>query len=203
MNNRFGHNLHQRNASAVKVNERIVVKVIEFPDILLEVNPVQFDKTVLAHDISRRSRKFEFDLSAEADRLIVLRDLIIFWIVRIKIVFPIPFADRGDFAAEQKARSDNLIERLFVHDRQRSRQSEDDRIGLCVRLGTEAARRAAKHFRFRLNLNVNLESDDYFVFHGKSWLRRNPVKRFYKAGCCFENGWDCSNWWAIERSSAS
>ncbi len=68
----------------------------------------------------------------EADRQIVLRNLVILRHVRIEIVLAIEFADLRHLAAEHQAGQRRHLQRLPVHYRQGARQPEAHRAGMRV-----------------------------------------------------------------------
>lgn len=162
---RLRDNLHERRAGAVIVDQRISGVVVQFPHVFLEVNARERDFFVLTHHVAGRAGEFDFDRTAETDRLIVLRDLIIFRRVGIEILFTVPFADGRDVAAEKQTRFDDRIEGRFIHHRQRAGERKHDRIGQRIGLVTKARADARENFGMSFNLNVNLQTDDGFVVH--------------------------------------
>ena len=103
--------------------------MVELADILLEVNPGERDPLVFPHHITGRAGQFDFNGTAAADRGVELGDLIVFGGVRIKVVFPIPFADRRDLTTEQESGFDDSVQGGSVHHRKSTGQGQDDRIG--------------------------------------------------------------------------
>ena len=54
--------------------------------------------------------------AAEAERLIVLRDLVVLRHVRIVVVLPVELADFGNIAAEHESRTGGESQRFTIHD---------------------------------------------------------------------------------------
>jgi len=162
---RFGNDFHERRAGAIVIHQRFARKVVQLAHVLLEMNACQGNFFMLAHHIPRRAGQFDFDLAAETDRLVVLRDLIVLRGVGIKIVFPVPFAHRRNPAFEHEPGLDDRVERSLVHHRKHARECQDDgireRIGFVAITGCDAR----EHLRPRLDLDVNLKADDRFVVH--------------------------------------
>ena len=165
---RIGYNFHQRRAGAVVVDQGIGRAVVELADILLEVNPGERNSHVLAHHVAGGAGQLDFHRTAEADRLVVLGNLVVLRRVRIEIVFPVPFADRRDLAAQQQARLDDGVECRLVHHRQGAGKAEHDRIGQRVGLVSIARADAGEDLGAGLDLDVDLEPDDGFVVHEES-----------------------------------
>ena len=169
MDRRFGDDFHQRSAGAVVVDQAVDREVVEFADVLLEVNAREGDGLVFAHDVAGGAGQFDLHAAAEADRLVVLGDLIVLRAVGIEIVLPVPFADGSDRAIEEQADLDDLVQRLLVEHGQRAGQRLHH--GVSERVGgrTETGGDTREHLRTRLELDVHLEPDDGLV-RGKTRL---------------------------------
>ena len=76
---------------------------------------------------------------------VVLRDLIVFGGVGVKIVFPVELREPRNLAVQQVAREHRQAERLFVGDGQHSGQAEADRADVGVRIGPEGVGATAPH----------------------------------------------------------
>src|SRR5207249_317688 len=90
------------------------------PGVFLEVRPLNADddRTALAVD---------HDLPVDAERLVVLRDLVALREVGIEVVLPVPLRERGDLAGKAKSAADRLVERAPRQDGHRAGQSETRR----------------------------------------------------------------------------
>ena len=112
-----------------------------FCHILLEMDPDETDFFVLRFNrflgVLRICEIVERDCAAEAERHVVLADLVVLRHVRIEIILPVEFADRADFASEHQPRKRCEPERLLVHDGQRAGKPEANRADMCVRLGSK------------------------------------------------------------------
>ena len=86
----------------------------KFADVLLQVDSRKLHKPVLAHFGAVRRGKLYLDIAAEAQGLVVLRELIVLGAVRVEIIFSIPFCDFGNFAAEHKPKLYRLADSLEI-----------------------------------------------------------------------------------------
>jgi len=139
--------------------------VVQLANVFLEVNAGERDGFVFALDVARRAGQFDLDGAVEANRLVELGDLVVLRRVGIEVIFTVPFADGRDVAAEKEAGLDDGVERGLVHHRQNAGQRKDDGIGERVRGLPVAGGHAGEHLRVGLDLDVNLKTDDGFVFH--------------------------------------
>src|SRR5262249_7051056 len=143
----------ERDAGAVQVDERDLraglVNVL--PRILLEVDARQANVA---------------DLSALAERLVVLGDLIALGEGRVKVVLAREARARAEGGADGEAEAHREIDGTLVQDRQRAGKAEDRRVGLAVRLAAESRRRGGEELRRRRELDVALEADDRLPRHG-------------------------------------
>ena len=152
----LGHDLRQRRATAVVVDDRRVravdaaglADVHELRRVLLEVDAVQPHVAQVA---------------ACAERDVVLGDLVALGEVGIEVVLAVEDRPRGDLAAERQPHHQPEVDGLGVGHRQRAGQPEADRAGARVRLLAEAQRAAAEHLRARRELHVDLEADHRLV----------------------------------------
>ena len=111
--------------------------------------------------VGRRQRERPVD----AERLVVLGDLVALGQVGIEVVLAVEDGVLDDLAAEGVAEQDRHLDRAPVRDRQRARVREADRAGARV-LGREVLElAAAEHLRPRLQMDVDLEADDRFPAH--------------------------------------
>ena len=98
--------------------------------------------------------------AADAERLVVLGDLVALRVVRIEVVLPREHRLLGDLRAERKAELDRPIDGGAVRDRQRARVRQADRAGVRVLRRPEARLAPAEHLRARLQMDMDLEADD-------------------------------------------
>ena len=110
--------------------------------------------------------QIERDRAAEAERLVVLRDLIILRHVRIEIILPVELAARGDLAAEHLAGEDRLHDRLLIRHRQHAGHPEADGTDMRIGSAAELVLARAEHLRVRLELAVDFKADHDFVIGG-------------------------------------
>ena len=114
---RLRDDLHERGAGAVVIDERFAAGVVQLADILLEVDARQRNPPVLAEEVARGAGQLDFHGASRADRLVVLRNLVVLRAVGIKVVLAVPFADRRDLTAEHQADFDDAVEGGLVHHR--------------------------------------------------------------------------------------
>ncbi len=182
-----GHDFHERRAGAVVVDERLVREVVELADVFLEVDAGERDRLVLAHDVARRTGQLDLDAAAEAEGLVVLGELIVLRRVRVEIVFPVPFADRGDGAAEHEAGLDRLVDGLLVEHGQHAGQREHDGVGERVFRLAKACGHAGEHLGLGLELDVNFKTDDGFVLHEGKGMKFGTTEARSAAGLINES----------------
>jgi hypothetical protein len=102
-------NLHQGGAGTVDIHQAIALVVQQARRILLQVDAGNADAPLLA-------LIFNSEITVPAERNIILRDLITFHQVRIRIVLAIKFGVFGDGAVEGKGRHNGVGYRLLVDD---------------------------------------------------------------------------------------
>src|SRR5690606_29532710 len=93
---RIGYDLHERRAGAVVVHQRIDRAVVELADVFFEMDAGERDAFVFALDVAGGAGQLDLDGAADADRLVVLGNLVVFGRIRVEVVFAVPFADRRD-----------------------------------------------------------------------------------------------------------
>src|SRR5690606_27060683 len=123
------------------------------------------DAFVYALNVAGGAGQLALDGAADADRLVVLGNLVVLGGVRVEVVFAVPFADRRDLAAEQQAGLDDGVDGGLVHHGKDAGQREHDGIGERVLRLPVAGGHAGEHFGVGLDLDVNLKTDDGFVLH--------------------------------------
>ena len=147
-------------------------------DVLLEVYAGELYHAVFAHFGGVRPRELYFHAAADAQRLVVLRELVVFGAVGIEVVFSVPLGYLGNFAPEHKPHFYRLAYGVAVQDGQDARERPDDGVGERVRRLSETVADGGEHFAPGLYLDVDFESYDGFVFHGvlKSEVRFARIK---------------------------
>ena len=190
----FGDDLEKRHTRAVVVDEGAAARVAEFSHVFFEVGVVDTDELMLAHHIARGSRELDLDLAADDDREILLSELIVLRVIRVEIVLTVPGAVLRNRGSDNQAEENRFLDRLAVHHRQRTRETEDDGIDLLVGFLTEAPRGRREHLGTGVQLDVDLEADDDF-----------PIRRrcAHRAACWWAKPWAASKRRPAARSLAS
>src|SRR5262249_59598368 len=116
--------------------------------VLLEVRPhdPDLEVAVLTRDAER---------AVDAERLVVLRDLVALRQVGIRVVLAVEERAGRDLAAEREPELERPFDRGLVGRGQRTWKGEAHGTGLRVRLAGEAVRTAAEHLRPRLQLDMD------------------------------------------------
>jgi hypothetical protein len=166
---RRGHDLDERRAAAVEVDERVrrpadapaaAADVERLGRVLLEVRTHDPDHMLLL------ANRYEH-LAIYARRHIVLGDLIALWQVGVEVVLAGEDGTGRDLAAEREPELQRPFDRLPVRHGEGAREAEADRAGLGVLGRAEPGRAAAEHLRARLELDVDLEADDGLPGHDR------------------------------------
>lgn len=74
----LGDDFHERGPRPIVVDERVVGEVRELADVLLEMYAGELYNAVFAHLGGVRPRELDFNAPADAQRLVVLRELVVF-----------------------------------------------------------------------------------------------------------------------------
>src|SRR5689334_4970197 len=114
-------------------------------------------------------------MAPDAERDVVLGDLVALGEVGIEVVLAVEDRARGDLAAQRHPHHDPVGDRLRVGHRERPGEAKADRAGARVGLLAEAQLAAAEHLRAGLELDVDLEADDGFVVHAKAFAPSKPI----------------------------
>src|ERR1700759_5511929 len=85
------------------------------------------------------------ELAADADRDVVLGDLVALRRIRIEVVLAMEDRARRDLRAQREADPDREVDRTGVDDRERARQAEADRADVHVGRIAEREVTAAEH----------------------------------------------------------
>ena len=107
-------------------------------DIFLQMNAHEAHLLIGRHDIFLRvfgvSKVVQRYAPVSANRHVILRNLVIFRHVWIKVIFPVELADRRNVASQHKSGEHGHAQRFMIHHRQRAGQTEAHRASVCVRL---------------------------------------------------------------------
>ena len=162
---RLGHDLHQRDARTVVVDQRVLgavdpaggpADVQRLAGVLLQVDPLDADPDGPAVDV-------DVQVAVRAQRLVVLGDLEVLRHVRVEVVLPGEPAPGRDLAVQGQTDPDRVLDRHPVHHRQRAGQAQADRADLAVGFGAEGGRAGAEHLGPGAQLHVGLQADHRFV----------------------------------------
>jgi hypothetical protein len=105
----------------------------------------------------------DLEVPADADRQVVLADLVVLGHVRIEVVLPVEQRLRSDLAVQGEADAGDVLDRLLVRDREGSGQAQAHRAHARVRRGPELVAASAEHLRLGRELDVALQTDHGFV----------------------------------------
>ena len=166
-NVRVAHDLHQRDAGAVVVDERVrrVVDPATSADVL-GLAGVLFHVGALDADPGA----VDLHPTLDADRRVVLADLVVLRHVRVEVVLPVEDRLRWHVEVHRFPESQRELHHPAVQHRQRARKTEADRADVRVRLGPELVRAAAEELGRRRQLDVHLEPDHRFVLRHRARL---------------------------------
>jgi hypothetical protein len=120
------------------------------------VDPRDADRAALAVDL-------DVEVTAHADREVVLADLEVLRHVGIEVVLPVEQRVRRDLTVEREPDPDDELDRPLVRDGKRAGQAETHGTDVRVRRRAEAVAAAAEHLRRRRELDVTLQADDGLV----------------------------------------
>ena len=204
-NVRFRDALHQRDAGAVEVDERMRAAaetpvggagVDRLPRILFEVDARQPNLAL------RPVRQPKLDHSTERERRLVLRDLIVLGHVRIEVVLAIELRKRRDVRVEGEPGLDDSLDRETIGNRQRARIAETDRTDVRVRLAAEDVAASAEHLGLGLELDVALDADNRLIRHAFDLQHRIARGRRHAHRTASSAGGECFSAWRVPRSYA-
>src|SRR4051794_21521565 len=120
--------------------------------VLLEMHPLDTDAVC-------RPRNVDVEITLDAQRLVVLRDLVVLRHVRIEVVLAREAAPRRDRALQRKADLHGELDGPGVGDGKAAGQSETDRADLGVGCAAEHRRASAEQLRRRAQLDVRLQTE--------------------------------------------
>ena len=159
----FADDFHKWGSGAVEVDAGCRFHVETLGHIFFEMDANEAHVFIRCADgflsVLRISEIMEGDDAAEAERHIILADLVVLRHVGVEIIFPVEFADRADFASEHEAGKGCELESFLVHHRQGAGHAHADWTNIGIRFGSIFHGAGTKHFAARLELHVNLEAD--------------------------------------------
>jgi len=131
--------------------------VRELAGVLFEMHPLDADAH---HHGAVIGRHGDVEIAVDAERLVVLADLVVLGHIGVEVVLACHPAPLDDGAVQRQADADRRLDRHGIHHRHRSRQAQADRAHLGIGWGAEAGRAAAEDLRLRAELDVDLHADD-------------------------------------------
>ena len=154
------HDLHERDAGAVVVDQRVIglvdaaatAHVHGLAGVLLEVRALDPDR-----------RATDIESAVDEDRLLVLTHLVVLRHVRVEVVLPGEDRRGRHVEVERLRESQRELDRTLVQHRQRAREPQAHRADVGVRLGAELVGATAEQLRHGRELAVHLEPDDGLV----------------------------------------
>ena len=159
----FGDDFHEGGAGPVEIDAAGALQMKTLRDVLLEVDAGEPDFLSRGGDvfldILRIGRVVKGYCPPQAERLVVLGNLIVFRHVGVVVVLAVELADLGNLAAEHQTGAGGEAQRLSVHDGQRARKAQARGAGMNVRLGAILDLAAAKHLAPSLELGVDFKAD--------------------------------------------
>jgi hypothetical protein len=107
------------------------------------------------------------DMSFDPYGKLELRDLVPFGQIRVEIIFAREPVHWLNAAMGRQASLDRVLNRLFIQYGKNSRHAQTN--GTCIFVGrfAELGRTGTEYFGFGLQLGMNFQPDDRFVFHAK------------------------------------
>src|SRR5262249_51203889 len=117
------------------------------------------------------------ELPPEAERHVVLGDLIALGEVGVEVVLAVKEGALGDLALERQPDHDPEVNGAGVEHGQRTREAQAYRAGVDVWRVAEGQRTAAEHLRPRRELDVDLQADDRLPVHRRAALPSKPIAR--------------------------
>src|SRR5262249_1724100 len=156
-NVRLRHDLDQRYAGAIQIDQRRVGRVNQLSGVLLEVNPAK------AHPAHRATCR---------QGLIELRDLISLRQVGVEVVFACEDRSLVDRATRGQRGAHRQVHRMAIEHRQRAGVSEANGADVGVRRRAELCGAGAEDLRPRQQARMNLEADHRLPLRHRRRLSR-------------------------------
>ena len=153
----LGDDLDEGDAAAVAVDQRTQLRIMdELAGVLLNMDPGD------PHPLASL-RAFDIEVTAGAQREVVLGDLIGLGQVRVEIILPVLLGVGGNGAVGGQACLDGIVHHLLVQHRERARHAGADRAALGIGLSPKGCGAAAENLGLRFKLDVHLEAYDHFI----------------------------------------
>ena len=131
--------------------------------------------------------RLDFNIAVSANRQIELGNLIVLWVIRVKIIFPVKFAVSRDVTVRCKSDVNSIFQHLSVQYRKGARHTGADRTGMGIGRAPECSGTAAENLCPGCKLNMHLKSYDSFIllFHlfALPTLRKSASCVFISKGC--------------------
>ena len=161
---RLGNDLDERHARAVVIDVRCQ-RVRDRSARMDKLSRILFHVDAQDTDALRAVLRLNIDVTMLSNRQIVLRGLEVLRQIGIIVVLSVEFAVLVDRAVECKTRFDGELDNALVKYGQDAGQPKANGADMRILLGAELRGAAAKNLRVRLELAVNLKTDDCFVIH--------------------------------------
>ena len=108
-------------------------------------------------------RRLDLHISVSCNRQIQLGNLIILWVVGIKIVLAVKLAHLRDLTVCSKPQSHRILYHLFIQYREGARHTRTHRAGMRIWRAAEFCTAAAENLGLCGKLNVDFQSDHGFI----------------------------------------
>ena len=157
----LGDDLDQRNTGPVVVEQgmrRSVDTAVAATDVQ-RLSGVFFHMDTGDSDPMGLTVDLDIQVSADAQRLVVLADLEVLRHVRVEVVLPREPAPAGDLAVQRETDAHGERDRRFVDHRQGAGEAEAHRAHLGVGVSAEGRRASAEHLGDGAELDVGLQAD--------------------------------------------
>ena len=181
---RLRHDLHQRHARAVEVDEaqgRVQV-VDRLAGILLEMQALD------AHGDGLAALRHVHDhLALAHDRALVLADLVALRQVRIEVVLAVEGALQVDLGLEPEPRADGLAHAFLVDHGQHAGHGRIHQGNVAVRIAAEGRRGAGEQLGLARHLGMDLHADDDFPIACRAFDELLRVDRSVHEPCAFNS----------------
>ncbi len=171
---RLGHHLDQRHTAAIHVDQADIPFILRLPGILFHVKIVNMAANLppVIHQ--------KIQVSAAADRHIILGDLIPPREIGIQIILPIEERVHINMGIHGQTKNQRLFHHRFIRARQRPRLTGAGRTDIGIRGIPPGIRlAAAEGFRYRVQLDMGLKPDYHFIISHRLFLPLAKHCRFY------------------------
>src|SRR5690606_40156575 len=121
MDDRFGHQFHERYARPVVIDKTSVTSVLRTCSVLFQMNAGKRDAC---------------ERSAGNERILILTDLVPLRDIGIEVLFTIKFSKCRKRSSHGKTNLEHMLHCFLINDGQRSRMGETYRTNMSVRLSS-------------------------------------------------------------------